>query len=211
VTVWSLIFVPAASQETHFCFHYQWDSELRANSSMADDPSVPRWLQQAKAASAMQERDEHTWMRLIGHSDDVLGEPESGGASPAAGVEERERGKYGRAPLHGYAEEQEASDALAAAEVLASFGTIAGVQAVTNSSFQPPFLLPPPMQLCNGLKFTQTFRRRWPNWLLAAADQKSLDEKADTQGIPGKRKRGARLPSTKVQILTQLLVPKHKH
>ncbi len=56
-----------------------------------------------------------------------------------AGGEDRERGKYGRAPLHGYAEEQEASDALAAAEVLASFGTIAGVQAVTNSSFQPPF------------------------------------------------------------------------
>ena len=87
----------------------------------------------------MQERDEHTWMRLIGNSDDVLGEAESGGASPAAGGEDREVGKYGRAPLHGYAEEQEASDALAAAEVLASFGTIAGVQAVTNSSFQPPF------------------------------------------------------------------------
>ena len=97
---------------------------------MADDPSVPRWLQQAKAASAMQERDEHSWM---------FGQPESGGASPAAAGEEREGGKYGRAPLHGYADEQEASDALAAAEVLASFGTIAGVQAVTNSSFQPPF------------------------------------------------------------------------
>ena len=112
------------------------------------DPSVPRWLQRVRETT-LEERHalplagvdgngaENSWSRPLAVGDEGLGDEAwqaddiHHAASQSLPIMEDRKPRFGQG-MHGDdrypQEEQETYDALAAAEVLASFGTIAGFQ-----------------------------------------------------------------------------------
>jgi hypothetical protein len=108
-----------------------------------DDSRAPRWLQRVRETT-LEERHalplagvdgngvENSWSRPLAVGDEGLGdEAWQDDIHHAAPIMEDRKPRFGQG-AHGDdrypQEEQEAYDALAAAEVLASFGTIAGFQ-----------------------------------------------------------------------------------